>query len=384
MAEHGAFDFGLNDAQEERAARLHRDSLIIDILYQGPIGPDTYPENLSDELRDHWKLTGDRISTIGEAIMLPIRRAAEGRSDLFRELWFESGLTAGNREVEICDLQQFSETLSIAQYQFDRCDWMVKAITADDFRRAKREGKAAGFVSTQLSYGPFPNLDVLRAAYQLGLRMLQLTYNSQTSIACGCTDRTNAGVSNFGRHAIELMNELGIIVDTGHCGRQTTLDACELSSQPVVASHTAVEAIGRHDRGKSDEEITALAATGGVIGLVTVPFFLKPTPGADMNDFLDHVDHVAGLVGPEHVAIGTDWPMQLPAWVLTDLFAPLVSQLGFREEHRIDVMATLAGFSDYRDFPNITRGLVSRGYSDDEIAGILGLNFLRVFEAVCG
>jgi membrane dipeptidase len=382
--QYGTFDFGLTNEQETRASRLHQESLIIDLLYQGPIGPDAYPEELADELRDYWKSSMNLVATLGEAIMLPIRRGAEGRLSQFRDQWFESGLTAGNREVEICDLKQFSETLSIAQYQFDNCDWMIKALTAEDFRRAKRQGKAAGYVSTQLSFGPFPDLDVLRAAFQLGLRMVQLTYNSQTTVAAGCTDRTNAGVSNFGRAAIELMNELGIIVDTGHCGKQTTLDACELSSQPVVASHTAAEAVSFHDRCKSDEEIRALAATGGVIGIVVVPFFLKASPGADMNDFLDHVDHVAKLVGPEHVAIGTDWPMQLPGWVLTDLFAPLVSQIGFREEHRIDVMATLEGFSDYRDFPNITRGLVSRGYSDDEIAGILGENFLRVWETVCG
>ena len=73
-----------------------------------------------------------------------------------------------------------------------------------------------------------------------------------------------------------------------------------------------------------------------------------------------------------------------PVWVLEEVFSPLVSQIGFREEHRIDVRATLDGFSDYRDFPNITRGLVSRGYSDEEIEGILGENFLRVWETVCG
>jgi membrane dipeptidase len=214
--------------------------------------------------------------------------------------------------------------------------------------------------------------------------MVQLSYNSQTTIAAGCTDRTDAGVSNFGRAAIELMNSLGIIVDTGHCGKQTTLDACELSSQPVVASHTAVESVTAHDRCKSDEELKALAATGGVIGIVTVPFFLRETPGADMNDFLDHVDYAAKLVGPEHVAIGTDWPMQLPTWIMEELFTPLVAEIGFREEHRIDPLASVGGFSDYLDFPNITRGLVSRGYSDEEIVGILGGNFLRVFEQICG
>jgi membrane dipeptidase len=384
MTDYGSFDFGLTSEQEERAARLHAASMIIDILYQGPLGPDFYPEDLSADLKAFWAARGDFFSTLIEGVSAPMRRAAEGKLDVFRDNWLASGLTAGNRQVELSDLKQFSTTFSMAQYQFDGCDWMVKGLIAEDFRRAKREGNAVGFVSTQLGSGAFPDLEVLRAGYQLGLRMVQLTYNSQTTIAAGCTDRTNAGVSNFGRAAIELMNELGIIVDTGHCGKQTTLDACELSSQPVVASHTAVESVTFHDRCKSDEELKALAATGGVIGIVTVPFFLKAGPGADMNDFLDHVDYAAKLVGPEHLAIGTDWPMQLPEWILADLFLPLVGEMGFREEHRIDPLASVSGFSDYLDFPNVTRGLVSRGYSDDEIAGILGGNFLRVFEKVCG
>jgi len=384
MREYGSFDFGLTSEQEERAARLHADSIIIDTLYQGPLGPVFYPEDLSVDLKAYWEARGDFFGTLIEGVSGPMRRAAEGRLDAFRDHWLASGVTAGNRQVELSDLKQFSATFSMAQYQFDGCSWLVKGLKAEDFHRAKREGKAVGFVSTQLSSGAFPDLDVLRAGYQLGLRMVQLSYNAQTTIACGCTDRTDAGVSNFGRAAIELMNRLGIIVDTGHCGKQTTLDACELSSSPVVASHTAVESVCPHARCKSDEELEALAATGGVIGIVTVPFFLKGEPGADMNDFLDHVDYAARLVGPRHVGIGTDWPMQLPQWMLAELFLPMVGEMGFREEHRIDPLATLGGFSDYLDFPNVTRGLVSRGYSDDEIVGILGGNFLRVFEEVCG
>ncbi len=384
MADYGTFDFGLTEEQETRAKRLHDESIVIDMLYQGPIGPDFYPEEMSDELQAMWNAKKDLFTVLVEGLSLPMRRASEGRLDIFGDHWLQSGVTGGNRQVELSNLDQFSRTFSAAQYQFDGCEWMIKALRADDFRRAKEEAKAAGYVSTQLGSGAFDSLDVLRAGFQLGLRMVQLTYNSQTIIAAGCTDRTNAGVSDFGKQAIALMNELGIIVDTGHCGKQTTLDACELSTQPVVASHTAVEAVCAHDRCKSDEEIKALAGTGGVIGMVTVPFFLRETPGADVNDFLDHVDYAANLVGPEHVGIGTDWPMMLPEWMLEKLMIPLVSEMGFREEHQVDPLATMVGFSDYLDFPNLTRGLVARGYSDEDVTGILGGNFLRVFEQVCG
>lgn len=384
MKQYGHFEFGLTADQEKRAARLHRNTVIIDLLYQGPLGPRFYPEDLSRELKAYWDSKRDLFGTLIEGVSLPMRRAAQGKLAIFRDHWIRSGLTGGNRQVELSDFKNFSSTFGIAQYQFDNCDWMIKALRAEDFRRAKREGKAAGYMSTQLTPGPFPDLETIRSGHQLGLRMIQLTYNVQTAVAAGCTDRTNAGVSNFGRTAIRLMNDLGIIVDTAHCGRQSTLDACELSSQPVVASHTAVEAICAHDRCKSDQELHALAATGGVIGIATVPFFLKKSGDADMNDFLDHVDYVAKLVGPEHVGVGTDWPMQLPEWTTKELFLLLVKELGFRDEHDIAPLATVVGFSDYLDLPNITRGLVSRGYTDDQIVGILGGNFLHVFERICG
>jgi membrane dipeptidase len=97
---------------------------------------------------------------------------------------------------------------------------------------------------------------------------------------------------------------------------------------------------------------------------------------------LDHIDYVAGLVGWEHVAIGTDWPLALDKESLHATESTWGS-IGFRPEHNVNA-ADLIGFRDYRDFPNITRGLVGRGYSDEQIQGILGENFLRVFEQVCG
>lgn len=382
--EFGNYDFDLTQDEEARAARLHDESVIIDTLFQGPLGASAFTPEMDRELQERLKQTGDRLQVLIDAMELPGRLALKGELPEYRAQWAASGITAVSVNVELGDLAVAMRAFAMAQAQFDGFDWLTKALTAADIRRAKAERRHAGFMNTQLVTGPFATIELLDAAYDLGVRMIQLTYNSLTTVGAGCTERTDAGVSYFGARAIARMNELGIIVDTGHCGRQTTLDACELSSTPVVASHTAADAVYPHQRAKDDDEIRALAATGGTISVVAVPFFLSSKPDATIEAMLDHVDHIAELVGPEHAAVGTDWPMQLSSWALTEVLVPLTSDIGFRPEHGIRPDQTLVGFADYRDFRNITRGLVKRGYSDDEIRGILGGNFLRVFEQVCG
>jgi membrane dipeptidase len=218
------------------------------------------------------------------------------------------------------------------------------------------------------------------------LDVCELAYNRMNFVAGGCTDRYDPGLSHFGLQFVQRCNEVGVIVDTAHTGRQSTLDACEASSKPVVATHTSAAELYACDRAKSDEELRALAGTGGVIGVYAVPFYLAALDGSQptIELFFDHVDYLCELVGWQHVAIGTDWPIALPHDLQRRILMPRLEDHGFREEHNIDVTTTLAGFRDPRDFPNITRGLVSRGYDDDQIRGILGENFLRVFEDVCG
>jgi membrane dipeptidase len=153
----------------------------------------------------------------------------------------------------------------------------------------------------------------------------------------------------------------------------------------VIASHTSAKSVFAHDRGKSDDVLRAVAGTGGVIGVVTVPFFIGPPRKADLNTWADHVEHVAELVGVEHVGIGTDWPMPGPIFAL-DLVADFAARNGFRgAEHAIDDTGyTLAGFDDYRDMPNLTRVLVGRGWADDDVRAVLGGNALRVFREILG
>jgi len=377
----GTYDFGLTADQEERAARLHAQSIVIDMLFQGPVGYRAYAGEVLAAVEAK-RAAGSPGEAYAAAASAPIRAGMAGTFKEFQETWEASGITGGNRQAGLSE--EAFPIWALNQAQFDNLPWLVKATTAADFRRAKDEGKRAGYISTQNTDGLDPKLARLQAAHDFGMRMIGLTYNNQNAVGGGCTERTDTGVSNFGAAVIAKMNELGIIVDTGHCGRQTTLDACELSEAPVVCSHSSADAVVPHDRAKSDEEIHALAETGGLIGIVAVPFFLGTGSEVTIEAMLDHIDHVSELVGWQHVGIGTDWPLQADKQTLGDVLIPMTSEMGFREEHNIQPTANLVGFDDYRDFPNITRGLVSRGYADEQIAGILGGNFLRVFESVCG
>lgn len=379
----GTFDFGLDEAQEERAARLHRECIVVDALFQGPVGYRAFDAEMNKELRARLESSRDVLAALGDGLEMPIRRAIDGRLDAVKEHWDASGITCGNRQVELADSVR-DRTFSLVQKQFDYFPWLTKALTVADIRRAKQTGTHAGLVSSQVMLGPWRDLDALGYFYDAGLRMCQLTYNNMTPVGVGCTERTDGGLSYFGVASVRAMNELGIIVDTGHVGRQTTLDACEVSEAPVVASHTAAQGVFDHARGKSDEELRAIAGTGGVIGIVTVPFFLAPGPDVTVNEMLDHVEYVAEVAGVDHVCIGTDWPMQLPEWMLADILQPIFADTGFRPEDGLVATQHMRGFDDYRDFPNITRGLVARGWSDEDIAKVLGVNFLRVMEAVCG
>ena len=379
----GNWDFGLTAEQEERAARLHRESIIIDTLYQGPCGYRSFTPEMQAQLEAEYEKHRDAAKGLWAALRMPVQLAVKGEFPEFEACWKASGITAGNRQTGGMDLAEVFELLSLNQAQFDRLPWLIKATTAEDIRRAKREGLCAGFVSTQNTVDVGLNLDRLNQYYDMGMRMVQLTYNSVNFVAGGCTDRVDCGVTDFGVKFIKRLNELGILVDTGHCGRQTTLDACALSTAPVVASHTSAAGVHQHDRAKSDEELKAIAASGGYIGVFLVSMFLTGKPVSTIEDFLDHVDYIANLVGPQFIGVGSDWPMQCTQWGL-DKLAEHAADIGFRKEHGVGAPVNVAGFDDYRDFPNITRGLVQRGYSDEQITGILGENFLRVFEQVCG
>lgn len=306
--------------------------------------------------------------------------------DLVKDWMESSGLTCGVFSAPVGDDLVFRTWDQIAARNTS-VSWRRRATTAEEIRQAKRDGVITAYGFWQ-PVAPIPrDLAALDDAYERGLRTCMLTYNRMDNVGVGCTERVDAGLSNLGLAVVQRLNDLGVIVDVSHCGPATTLDACRISNGPVTANHTTARAVFHHARGKTDEALKAIADTGGVIGVLCVPAFVTDAATPTIEHMLDHIDYIANLVGWEHVGIGTDWPNTAPEDVLRSILDPAAEankDLGFREEDRLDVSVNLVGFDDVRDFPNITRGLVKRGYSDEQIRGILGENALRVFADVCG
>jgi membrane dipeptidase len=381
----GLFNFNLTDEEEKRAKTLHEKNIIIDLLFQGPLSPRAIPQGVASKLKEMCEPFKDdpmKYSKLPSKLISGL--AMSGELPEFKEEWYKSGITAGNRELELTDPESIIISMSEVQQQFDSIDWLVKALTVDDIRIAKRQNLKAGVITAQNTIGLGENLELLDALYSFGLRVLQLTYNQKDYVGSGCAVNPDTGVTNYGIKLIEQLNKHGIIVDTGHCGKQTTLDACRYSKAPVIASHTGVKVIFNHMRCKSDEEIKAIAATGGVIGIFAMPWFVNEDPNnTTINHVLDHIEYIINLVGIDHVGIGTDWPMSDVTWSLVYFKEHIAPRLGFAKGNGPST-ETIIGLEKYSYFINFTRGLIARGYSDEDIKKVIGGNWLRVFEAVWG
>ncbi|MBI1349006.1 dipeptidase [bacterium] len=228
-------------------------------------------------------------------------------------------------------------------------------------------------------------LSYIRLFYQLGIRMMHVTYNRRNLLGDGCAEKANGGLSDLGRAAIAEMNRVGVIVDVAHSGWQTSLEAAQVSTKPMVASHTVCAGLRNHIRAKPDEVIRAICDTGGLIGICWIPNFLGG--GGDIAALLDHIDYAVKKFGAEHVAIGTDVAhTSQHAAAATKGLPPRGRQRTRYEalwpEGALGGQWPRSASLGWTNWPLVTVGLVQRGYSDDDIQKILGGNMLRVCREV--
>jgi len=259
---------------------------------------------------------------------------------------------------------------------------VVVATTGDDIRKAKQDGKYAIVLGSQitdmLEDGKLELLDVL---YKLGMRVLQLAYQRRSLFADGSGEPNDAGLSMLGQECVKKMNQMGMMIDLSHVGERSTLEAIDLSTQPILISHSNVKSICNHLRNKSDDVIKALAAKGGVLGINAVSPYLTPQGQATLDDWLDHVEYVINLVGIDHISVGLD----------------IAGHFGPKEFERQNQEFPSFGGLNYtfdqwhvdqlyevEQWKNVIPGLISRGYSDEEIQKVIGGNILRIMDIVLG
>lgn len=254
----------------------------------------------------------------------------------------------------------------------------------DDMLKAKEESKLGIILSTQGADALEQDLRYVTLLYKLGVRIIQITYNQRNNLGSGVFEPNDSGITRFGQQVIFEMNRLGIVVDLSHVGYKTSLDAIEISKDPVIFSHSSVKKLSDNPRNISDEQIKAATSKGGVIGLCPHSVFIskdglsRPT----VDDFIDHIEYVMDLTGSDnHVGIGTDRWMRptMEYKIRRKEFEKTLP--GFFGSFSGD-SKQVEGFNFYDEWDNLIDSLLKRNFSEQQIAKILGGNFCRVFQQV--
>ncbi|MBN1006331.1 dipeptidase [Amphritea pacifica] len=263
-------------------------------------------------------------------------------------------------------------------------DLIMPVRSAADIRVAKQTGRVGIMFGAQNCSPIEDDIGMIEVMRELNLMIMQLTYNNQSLLACGCYEAEDSGVTRFGRQAIKEMNRVGMIVDMSHSGERSTLDAIEISDRPIVISHANPLSFHEAKRNKSDRVLRALGESGGLLGFSLYPFHLKNGPDCTLGDFCDMVASTADMMGIDQIGIGTDLcqeqPLSVLEWMRNGRWSKSMDY-GEGSKSNADWPRPLSWFRDSRDFPNLTNGLLERGFSREDVAKIMGLNWLNVLDA---
>ena len=242
-------------------------------------------------------------------------------------------------------------------------DTISVATSYDKIIKTVNDGKIAAVITVEGGEPLEGKIESLRTIYRLGVRSLTLTHFPRNDLGDGSGADSGSHLTDFGKEVVEEMNHLGMIVDISHLNETGFWDVMDLSKDPIIATHSNCKALCSHHRNLKDDQIKAMAEKGGVINLSFCAGFIKDGVGfgdpealkkVTILDWLDHLDHAVQLVGTDHVGIGSD----------------------------LDGGCGFPGLDDITRFPDLTQGMVSRGYSDQDIERILGGNNMRVFKKV--
>ena len=332
-----------------------------------------------------------------------VRAKTGGLDAQFFSIWVEPQLFGGGgaRAIQRAD-DQIAAVRALAENHPET--WQL-ATTAADVRRAAADGKIAALLGLEGGYAIDERLENVERYYKMGVRYMSPAWSVSTSWAGSSGDEVGAtrGLNEFGREVVREMNRLGMMVDVSHVSDKTFWDIVNTSTKPVIATHSACRAITDVPRNLTDDMIRALAKTGGVVNVIFYPEHIEPgwsqkkkqldseiaglvqrasdnepgdavhkklardrvrqeqyakrLPKVTVSRIVDHIDHIVKLVGIDHVGIGSDFD---------------------------GVQATPADLSTVADLPNLTRELLKRGYSENDVDKILGGNMLRVMEEQVG
>ena len=262
-------------------------------------------------------------------------------------------------------------------------DYFTAVRVPSDLPRAQRERKMGlilSFESAEMLEGRLDRLELFR---NLGVRVMQLSYNRRSAFANGVMEPDAGGLTALGREAVRRMNALGIAIDLSHANAATTSDVLALSSKPPVMTHSGCAAIHPHPRNKTDEQLRALAARGGVLGIYDLPYLTASPRQPTLDDYMQHMAHAIDVAGEDHIGVGSDVaiepfdlsPANVAGYIKEVVEYRQKSGLAAPEEDRIPYVE---GLNTPRRMEIIAGQLLRRGYPARVAEKILGANFARV------
>lgn len=300
--------------------------------------------------------------------------------DVFEDMR-KGGITAAN--CTCCVWEGFTETMrNVARWKRwfgENSDVITQVYTTADILRAKKEGKTGIILGWQNLTGIEDQIGYLALFKELGVGVMQMAYNTQNLVGCGCYEKVDSGLSEFGHDVVAEMNRLGILCDLSHVGQKTSSDVILASKQPVAYTHCLPAGLKQHPRNKSDEQLKFIADKGGFVGVTMFPPFLKNGPKSTVDDYVEAIGYVMNICGEEGVGIGTDFTQgygqEFFDWITHD------KGYGRRLTNFGDVINP-EGLRTIGEFPNLTATMERAGWSTTRIERVLGANWLRLLKDV--
>lgn len=299
------------------------------------------------------------------------------------KLWHEGGITA----VSVtCGLwENFRDTIAnVIQWKkwFDEySDLIIQVHHVEDIKKAKAENKTGVILSWQNTSGIEDQLGYLRIFRDLGVKIMQLTYNTQNYSGAGYTELKDSGLTGFGREVVDEMARLGIVCDLSHVGEQTTRDVIEYSPKPPCFSHILPAGLKASGRNKSDELIKLLGAKGGFVGISQFGPHMPKGNDSTIDDYVDCVDYVISLIGEDLVGIGSDAseghgrPSPFMEWCNKDKgYARQMAPWGSQK-----VVKPLGPLAER---PQLALAMARKGWLKSKIEKVLGLNWYNYLEKI--